>query len=146
MEVKIRQAVLEDFTEIDFFDVFAGDRKSEIQRNEVWVAILQGKIAAYITFNHSFYQKPFIQYLNVKLEYRKQGIGQALIKSIEKRCNKEKLFTSTESNNLSMIRLLERRKFKLVGVIEQLQEVAEIIYCKEIKRKNQRSITEIALH
>jgi ribosomal protein S18 acetylase RimI-like enzyme len=134
--VKIRQAVPEDFTQIDSFDVFAGDRKSEIQRNEVWVAMREGKIAGYITFNRSFYQKPFIQYLNVKVEYRKQGVGQALIESIERRCDKEKLFTSTESNNLSMLRMLEKRNFKVVGVIEQLQEVAEIIYCKEIKRKN----------
>jgi ribosomal protein S18 acetylase RimI-like enzyme len=134
--VKIRQAVPADFIEINSFDVFAGDRKTEIQRNEVWVAMLEGKIAGYITFNRSFYQKPFIQYLNVKVEYRKQGVGQALIESIEKRCDNEKLFTSTESNNLTMLRMLEKRKFKVVGVIEQLQEVAEIIYCKEINRKN----------
>jgi ribosomal protein S18 acetylase RimI-like enzyme len=134
--VKIRQAVPEDFTQIDSFDVFAGDRKTEIQRNEVWVAMLEGKIAGYITFNRSFYQKPFIQYLNVKVEYRKQGVGQALIESIEGRCDNEKLFTSTESNNLSMLRMLEKRKFKVVGVIEQLQEVAEIIYCKEINKNN----------
>jgi ribosomal protein S18 acetylase RimI-like enzyme len=134
--MKIRQAVPEDFTEIDSFDVFAGDRKTEIQRNEVWVAMREGKIAGYITFNRSFYQKPFIQYLNVKVEYRKQGVGQALIESIEKRCDQEKLFTSTESNNLTMLKMLEKRNFKIVGVIEQLQEVAEIIYCKEIKREN----------
>jgi ribosomal protein S18 acetylase RimI-like enzyme len=134
--VKIRQAVPEDFTQIDSFDVFAGDRKTEIQRNEVWVAMLEGKIAGYITFNRSFYQKPFIQYLNVKVEYRKQGVGQALIESIEGRCDNEKLFTSTESSNLSMLRMLEKRKFKVVGVMEQLQEVAEIIYCKEINKNN----------
>jgi ribosomal protein S18 acetylase RimI-like enzyme len=134
--VKIRQAVPEDFTQIDSFDVFAGDRKTEIQRNEVWVAMLEGKIAGYITFNRSFYQKPFIQYLNVKVEYRKQGVGQALIESIEGRCDNEKLFTSTESSNLSMLRMLEKRKFKVVGVIEQLHEVAEIIYCKEINKNN----------
>ena len=33
-----------------------------------------------------------------------------------------------------MLRMLERRTFKVVGVIEQLQEVAEIIYCKEITK------------
>jgi ribosomal protein S18 acetylase RimI-like enzyme len=130
--VKIRQAVPEDFAEIDSFDVFSGDRNAEIRRNEVWVAMLAGTIAGYVTFNRSFYQKPFIQYLNVKVEYRKQGVGQALIESIEGGCNNEKLFTSTESNNLTMIRMLEKRNFKVVGVIEQLQEMAEIIYCKEI--------------
>jgi ribosomal protein S18 acetylase RimI-like enzyme len=98
--------------------------------------MLEGKIAGYITFNRSFYQKPFIQYLNVKVEYRKQGVGQALIESIEGRCDNEKLFTSTESSNLSMLRMLEKRKFKVVGVIEQLHEVAEIIYCKEINKNN----------
>jgi ribosomal protein S18 acetylase RimI-like enzyme len=131
--VQIRQAVPDDFAEIDSFDVFAGDRKAEIQKSEVWVAILEGNIAGYITFNHSFYQKPFIQYLNVKAAYRKQGVGQALIESVEGRCGNEKLFTSTESNNLPMLRMLEKRKFKVVGVIEQLQEAAEIVYCKEMK-------------
>ncbi len=134
--MQIRQAIPEDFTEIDSFDIFAGDRKVEIQRNEVWVAIIEGKIAGYITFNRSFYLNPFIQYLNVKVEYRKQGICQALIESIEKRCDNEKLFISTESNHLTMLRMLEKRKFKVVGVIEQLQEVAEIIYCKKINRGN----------
>jgi hypothetical protein len=52
-QVKIRQAVPDDFAEIDSFDVFAGDRKTEIQRDEVWVAILEGSIAGYITFNRS---------------------------------------------------------------------------------------------
>ncbi|CAA9221385.1 MAG: hypothetical protein AVDCRST_MAG56-464 [uncultured Cytophagales bacterium] len=109
-----------------------GTERRRYKRNEVRVAILEGSIAGYVTFNHSFYQKPFIQYLNVKAPYRKQGVGQALIESVEGRCGNEKLFTSTESNNLPMLRMLEKRKFKVVGIIEQLQETAEIVYCKEI--------------
>lgn len=58
--MEIRQATRKDFIETATFDLFAGDRNSEIARNEVWTATMEDTIAGYITFNHSFYRKPFI--------------------------------------------------------------------------------------
>lgn len=34
-----------------------------------------------------------------------------------------------------MLRLLEKRKYQVVGVIEKLQEFAEIMYYKELKNR-----------
>lgn len=42
-EIKIRKALVSDVEEIDRFDVFSGDRKAEIQREECYVAIHEKK-------------------------------------------------------------------------------------------------------
>ena len=56
----IRKATLEDFPQIDAFDVFALDRKAEINRGEILVAIIDDKIAGYITHNKNFYGGAFV--------------------------------------------------------------------------------------
>lgn len=132
MNMIIRPAVTDDLNEIKEFDVFAGDRTKEIYRNEIWVSVLDGKVSGYITFNHSFYLKPFIQFLNVRKEFRRKGIANDLINFIENKCKGNKIFISTETDNLAMILLLKKRNYRIAGIIEELQEQGEIVFCKDL--------------
>lgn len=128
----IRLATLDDEKQIDSFDQFGGNRKLEIERNEIWVAIFSNEIAGFATFDRSFYERPFLRYLIVNDIFRRQGIAKKMLIFIESKCKNEKLFTSTEADNLPMITLLSQLNYKMVGIINELQDVGEVIYCKEI--------------
>ncbi len=132
-EIRIRKALISDFEEIDRFDVFGGDRKAEIQREECYVATLGKRITGYVT-DYTFYGRPFIRFLCVCPEFQRKGIGNKLMEFVEEKCKEQRIFTSTESDNLTMI-LLGEREYKLSGVIENLQIQTEIVYCKDIRKE-----------
>ncbi len=129
----IRLATLTDEKKIEAFDHFSGNRPTEINRNEVWVAEIDNEIAGYITFNHSFYRKPFIKYLNTNPKFERQGVAQSLVKYIENLCIGKKLFISTEADNYPMLKLFEKNKYRLVGMVNEIQEAAEVVFCKDVK-------------
>ena len=131
---RIRAAILNDLGVINSFDVFAGDRGADVRRGECFVAVEEGQAVAYVVFNHSFYLKPFIQFLCVDPGFRRQGLANELLGYVEGICDGDRLFTSTESDNLPMLRLLDRRGYRVSGVIENIQERAEIVFCKEVRR------------
>ena len=128
----IRQAKLGDENAIDTFDQFGGSRKLEIIREEIWIAVAENKIAGFITFDNSFYERPFIRYVITNPDYRRKSVAEKLMSFIEEKCKGKKIFTSTEADNLPMIMLLTKLNYKMVGIIHELQDVAEVIYCKEI--------------
>lgn len=134
-EIRIRKALISDFEEIDRFDVFGGDRKAEIQREECYVATLGKRIIGYVTFDYMFYGRPFIRFLCVCPELQRKGIGNKIMEFVEEKCKEQRIFTSTESENLAMINLLGKREYKLSGVIENLQIQTEIVYCKDITKE-----------
>jgi GNAT superfamily N-acetyltransferase len=136
MEITIRLATKQDEKAIDAFDHFSGNRPTEINRQEVWVAELSteggDEIAGYATFNYSFYRKPFIKYLNTHPKFERQGVAAALVKFIEEKCQGKKLFISTEADNFPMLRFFEKHKYRLVGMVNEIQEAAEMVFCKDI--------------
>ena len=130
----IRKSTPTDLGAINSFDIFAGDRGADIGRGECFVALEGGGVAGYVVFNRSFYLKPFIQFLCVSPEFRRRGLANELLEYVEGICAGETLFTSTESDNLAMLRLLSRRGYRVSGVIENIQERAEVVFCKEVRR------------
>lgn len=130
----IRDATSNDVGAIVSFDIFAGDRSAEVERGQCFVALEGEQVAGYIVFNHSFYLKPFIQFLCVHPDFRRRGLANELLEYIEGICDGDRLFTSTESDNLPMLRLLSRRGYRVSGVIENIQERAEVVFCKEVRR------------
>ncbi len=133
---EIRKAIYSDLAAIHSFDIFAGDRVKDIERGDCFVAVLDESIAGYVVFNHSFYLKPFIQFLCVASPFRRQGIANQLLAYVEDLCDGEKLFTSTESDNLPMLRLLNRRGYRVSGVIENIQTQAEVVFCKALRTQS----------
>jgi GNAT superfamily N-acetyltransferase len=132
MEIAIRLATNQDEKVIDVFDEFRGNRPIEISRQEVWVAEINHEICGYITFNNSFYRKPFIKYLNTHPRFERQGVAEALVKFIEAQCKGKKLFISTEADNFPMLRFFEKNQYRLVGMVNEIQEAAEVVFCKDV--------------
>ena len=135
-EIRIRKTSLSDFEEIERFDVFGGERKAEIQREECYVATHEKRITGYVTFDSTFYGRPFLRFLCIRPEFQRKGIGSKMMEFVEQRCEGQRVFSSTESDNLAMIKLFEKREYKISGVIENLQRQTEIVYCKDVKKES----------
>ena len=72
--------------------------------------------------------------LYVHPEFRRQGIGSALIRHLVKECRTPKLFTSTNQSNFRMQRLLAMLDFDRSGFIENLDEGdPELVYFKRLR-------------
>lgn len=132
--MEVRKGTLSDLEGIDSFDIFAGDRRSDVEKGECFVAVKEGSAVGYVVFNTSFYLKPFIQFLCVRPEFYRQGVATKLLEYVESICDEGEIFTSTESDNLAMLRLFDRRGYRVSGVIENIQEQSEIVFCKELKK------------
>lgn len=131
--MKIREATLSDLEAINSFDIFAGDQSAEVKRGECFV-VVEEQVLGYIVYNHSFYLMPFIQFLCVNPKFRRRGFATELLEDVEGICDGDKLFTSTECDNLPMLKLLDRRGYRISGVIENIQEQAEVVFCKKVER------------
>lgn len=134
--IEIREAVLEDYDEINTFDVFASDRKAEINRGEVMVAIIDGKFAGYMTHNRCFYLWPFIQFICVHEDCKRKGIAKALFKFAEDFYDKqgdEVIFASTEEDNKIMLNYFKHFGWEKSGEIENIQKQKEIVFVKRLK-------------
>lgn len=132
-KINIRQALSTDFEPIDRFDIFAGDRQAEIERQECYVAVEENIITGYVTCDRTFYCHPFMRYLCVDFEYRRKGIGDRMMAFVEAKFQGDRLFSSTESDNLPMLNLFNKRGSKISGIIENLfQAKPEIVYCKDL--------------
>jgi len=129
----VRKAEVDDFEAIDSFDIFAGERREDIKRGECFVAVEDEIVVGYIVFNHSFFLMPFIQFLCVDPKFRQKGFAGKLLDYVEGACKGEKLFTSTESDNLTMHKVFSKRGYRVSGVIENIQEKSEIVFCKKMR-------------
>ena len=131
----VRKATLEDFPAIDAFDVFGRDRKEEISRGEVLVAVVDNQVAGYMTHNRSFYARPFAQFVCVNDSFRNKGVAKTLYKEAEKiytEAGDELIFSSTEDDNEIMLGFFERNGWQKSGVIHNIQRQAEIIFVKQL--------------
>ncbi|MBC7912153.1 MAG: GNAT family N-acetyltransferase [Pyrinomonadaceae bacterium] len=131
---QIRKAVPGDLEAINSFDIFSGDRSLDIERGECFVAVEEEQVAGFVVFNHSFYLRPFIQFLCVATEFRRRSLADKLLEYVEGICDGDRLFTSTESDNLPMLKLFDRRGYRVSGIIENIQERAEVVFCKDVER------------
>jgi ribosomal protein S18 acetylase RimI-like enzyme len=142
----IRKATLDDFPAIDEFDIFARDRKEEIKNGEIIVAVVDDKIAGYLTHNRSFYNRPFVQFVCVNKKFRQRGVARRLFDYAEKiyrEENAELIFSSTEDDNEIMLGFFERHGWEKSGVIHNIQPQAEILF---VKKLNQIDLTFEPVH
>jgi len=79
----------------------------------------------------AFFGYDFLQLLRVAPNYRRRGIGTALVKAWEESSHTPKLFTSTNESNVAMQRLCEQLGYVRSGVIGHLDEGdPEVVYFK----------------
>ena len=134
----IRLAHKTDMHEISAFDQVAQQDQARVvfisKAIEAWncyVIQLDSKIIGYGVLEYSFYSYGFIAMLYVHPNFRRQGIGESLVLHMERECETEKLFTSTNQSNKPMQALLKKLGFQPSGIIENLDPGdPELIYFK----------------
>ena len=107
--LKIRVANPEDYAAIDSFDPFGGDRKAEIANGNCLIASLDQTVVGYVShYKSGFVGRPFISFLAVSPEHRRQGIATRLLADTEQFFAGERVFISTEDTNQGMLALLKK--------------------------------------
>ena len=74
--IEIRRAKYSEAKQLKEFDEFIGDRRINNSRGELFVALYNKELAGFITYSSTyFFNRPFIELLCVKNEFRRKGIG-----------------------------------------------------------------------
>ncbi|AVF04240.1 MAG: hypothetical protein Devi2KO_37800 [Devosia indica] len=134
--VIIRPARPDDIAALVGLDSFAASdnaRAAEIAR---WVdagqcacATLNGKPAGYAVMHQHFFGHPMLEMVMVGAEYRRRGVGEALIRHAIETAPGPALWTSTNQSNAPMQAMLARLGFQRSGIIEGLDEGdPELVY------------------
>jgi GNAT superfamily N-acetyltransferase len=144
MNIDIRPASSEDLPAILALDPRSVALQPESGRREFIhravaektcrVAVINSVVTEYGVLEYTFYECGFIAMLYVHQDYRRRGVGQALLEHFEMMCQTPKLFTSTNLSNLPMQALLAKRGYTLSGVIHNLDEGdPELVYFKRVR-------------
>ena len=125
---------VEQVARLDHAAIGSTTRKQLIQRaveqEQCYIVMLGREMVAFGILHYHFFGNGFIELLVVQEHNRRQGIGRLLLKELQKACRTEKLFTSTNSSNLPMQRLLENCGFARCGWVDQLDPGdPELFYC-----------------
>lgn len=136
----LRLATEDNIEEICSFDMIAQtdeSRRKFISRSvatkNCFVAV-EKQIWGYGVLEYTFYDHGFISMLYVRPEYRRHGVGTALVRYFESLCQTAKLFTSTNLSNLPMQSLLVKLGYKFSGVIHELDAGdPELVYVKYLR-------------
>ena len=137
--ISIRTAVERDIEAICAFDHIAQreEERREFIRREVaagncFVAVIDETVIGYSVMNYTFYNNGCIDMLYIHSDYRRRGVGTALLRHLELHCRTPKLFTSTNESNLQMQSLLAKLGYEPSGVIHNLDEGdPELVYFKK---------------
>lgn len=131
----IRAGNINDLSAIEGFSRFRGSRREEIDDGRIHVVEVNGAIAGFIVESKKgLLGRPYVEYLAVKEEYRRQKIASRLLEHMESRHLSNRLFISTESTNTPMLNLLKSKRYKKSGAISKanLSGADEIYFFKEI--------------
>ena len=125
---------------VAFDDVAASDPArvrfihDQIKAGACYIAVIAANVVAYAVLNYKFYDNGWIEMLYIHPQFRRQGIGSALIRHLINECRTSKLFTSTNQSNCPMQRLLATLEFVRSGFIENLDEGdPELVYFKRLR-------------
>ena len=133
MLIKVRAAEIADYKIINQYDEFAGDRRIEMERGELFVADIDGikAVGFLVITSNEFFNKPLISLVNVVPDFRQKGVAKVLIEFAIKRSGWIKLYAATEASNDIMHTLFPKVGFELVGEIMDFNfdGEAEKIYC-----------------
>ncbi|WP_312238911.1 GNAT family N-acetyltransferase [Stenotrophomonas sp.] len=125
--VHFRLARADDLPSLIGIDSVAADDPRRAGLLQQWVAarhchllLLDARVAAYGVLHHHFFDSGFIEMLMVGKEFRRRGLGKALLQHLVSRCERPRLFTSTNASNAPMHALLARNGFIASGQIDNL--------------------------
>ena len=131
----IRQGEEGDFSQVDKFDPFAGNRKQEIIDGYCLVAVCEGRVIGFLTYHPSgFIRRPFVRYLSVHESFRRSGVANLLLNVVAERIKHGRLFISTEEDNIAMLHLLKEVRWTLAGCVSNVNDGdrAECFFFKDL--------------
>ena len=125
--VHFRLARADDLPALIGIDSAAAHDTRRVELLPQWVAarschllLLDARVAAYGVLHHHFFDSGFIEMLMVGEDSRRLGLGEALLQHLVSRCERPRLFTSTNQSNQPMHALLARNGFIASGQIDNL--------------------------
>jgi ribosomal protein S18 acetylase RimI-like enzyme len=133
--INIRAAQPDDIVAVDAFDPFAHDLNQEVAEDRMLVAEVDGRIVGYVSWKpKGFVGRDFISYLAVDPASHRSGYGKALLRAAAERIRRERVFISTEVDNLRMLGLLEQDGWIAAGAVAGANRdgTAEAFFFKDI--------------
>ena len=136
MQPDTRAAQESDTPQLVAFDTMARTSPQRVESINSWVrsgecvvAELETESVGYAALTHNFFKQGFVEMLQVHPDFRRRGVGTALMRRMWDLCDTEKLWTSTNLSNRPMQALLESLGYEFAGVINHLDEGdPELIY------------------
>jgi N-acetylglutamate synthase-like GNAT family acetyltransferase len=128
----VRFARESDMDRLREFDTWKQATLERIQSGECLVAERDGMVSAYMVVNRNFFGRHFVAFVIVAPEARRSGICGELLAHVESQCPDPKLWISTALTNTPMQTLLEKREYRLTGVVHDLGDAPELIYYKQV--------------
>ena len=93
-----------------------------IRKGTCYVAEDGCRIIGFAILDYTFFDCGFVELLIVDQEYRRRGVGAALLEYLVRLCKTEKLFVSTNKSNTPMRRLLNKAGFLYCGQVNALDD------------------------
>lgn len=127
--LEIRAATLADYERLVGLDTLASvDPARRVQIGQwidagsCYVAQTGEPVGAYGVLGYHFFGNGFIEMIMVGEDFRRQGLGIALVRYFQAQCLTPKLFASTNLSNQHMQELLRSAGFRTSGFIDNLDD------------------------
>ena len=132
--VQIREAEPRDVASLMSFDLFSGDRVSEVVDRRMLVAETDGGLVGYIAWQHGgCIGKDYVNKLVVRDNCRRLGIATGLLDGLSMKL-RGRVYISAGSSNCAAIALLQANGWMRAGEITGLhsEAEAEIFFMKDV--------------
>ena len=93
-----------------------------VAENRMLVAEQGGEIVGYVIQDCSFFERGFVHLVYVNEQYRRRGVGSALMAASVDACATSRVFTSTNRSNDRMQGLLAKLGWVRAGEVDGLDE------------------------
>ena len=138
-EVKVRFARADDLAWCEEQDALVAREvvEDKIERKEIIVAETEGRMVGYLRLEHLWSKVPFIGLVVVREEYRRQGVGRAILKFLED-CLRERghreLWSSSQASEASAQAWHRAVGFEESGFLAGINEggIGEVFFRKSL--------------
>jgi N-acetylglutamate synthase-like GNAT family acetyltransferase len=97
--------------------------KLRVESGECLVSENQSRVVGFVTLaRRSFFGRDFIELLAVDPDYRRKGVGGALLRGSVNEATTSAIFVSTNRSNHAMLNLLGKERWQFSGELEGLDE------------------------
>ena len=107
-----------------------------LKQSKVFIADAGGAVVGYAVLGgRRFFGYDMLEMLMVATQYRRQGIGEALLRHVEQLAQTSKLFVTTNLSNQTMQELLRKLAYTVCGCIGELDPGdPEIVFVKTFQK------------